>query len=117
MYRNSEYLENIVLPHKIAVFKAGLEILENSKIKLLLDVTSNSRLRYEFKKNLWSHDMSKLSALETIAYSSYNFKNKTKNSVSTKTYFAKAVNHHYNNNPHHPEYWIMTNKDGSIKKL
>lgn len=96
-----DYFEKKVLPHKIAVFKAGMSLLENEIICKLL----SRQEREEFIQNLFIHDFSKFSANESFGYAMYNFETK-----HGKAGFEKAWHHHKMNNPHHPEYWVVINR-------
>jgi hypothetical protein len=91
------YWKDNLIPHKIAVYKAGFELLEGKAFKWLCGLR-----RGEFIHNLLIHDLSKFSAVESIGYLCF---------VDSTIYkkdenFKYAWLHHKNNNPHHPEYWI-----------
>lgn len=104
-----DYYEKTVIPHKIEVFKAGIELC--NKIHM-----QDWELR-RMTERLIVHDFSKFSCDEHIAYSSYNFKDKSKNSESAKMNFEQAWNHHKNHNDHHPEYHLSVNRDGTTVPL
>lgn len=59
--------------------------------------------KFELERNIYKHDMSKFSDDEFNAYRNY-FYPCTDEEVN-KEEFNKAWEHHYRNNPHHPEYW------------
>jgi hypothetical protein len=66
------------------------------------------------------HDWTKLLPSEWFAYAAYDF---SKGLPKTTGYnhqfnpsemaFNVAMNHHHKRNPHHWEYWVLVNKDGS----
>lgn len=93
------YFQNVVVPHKIEVYKAGLEITRHPEFSsFLVD-------KEQFLENLWLHDISKFSANESFGYAMHDFK-----SDKYHLSFEVAWNHHKNHNPHHPEYWISVGK-------
>lgn len=104
-----DYFEKTVIPHKIEVFKAGMEVCK----ALGLNEWEQKRM----VERLIVHDFSKFSCDEHIAYSSYNFKDKSKNSESAKMQFEAAWNHHKHCNDHHPEHWLAVNRDGTTQPL
>lgn len=57
---------------------------------------------------LYSHDESKLSQDEYIAYDNYFYGNRSYEVVKMFNY---AWLHHIHNNPHHWQYWILNNDD------
>jgi hypothetical protein len=95
------YFETSVIPHKIEVFKAGVELID--KLQL------HEHLADSFRWNLLIHDLSKFSDIEAIGYSKWDFKTQTGDWNS----FRSARSHHRKNNPHHPEYWFEVQRDGS----
>lgn len=99
----SDYYEQVDIPHKIFVYKAGLGIVQKAH---LLDLENEL-----FLKRLLLHDLSKFSKTE-IAYAYFNFEDKSVNSLFQKDNFNQAWHHHKMNNPHHPEYWFDVKKDG-----
>jgi len=100
------YLQEKVIPHKIEVFNAGIELSNNFPKRCGIDV-------YEFVDNLYLHDLSKFSANETFGYAMWDFKTKT----GDKQGFEQAWNHHKNHNEHHPEYWLSVGRGGEIEPL
>ncbi len=100
------YLKQVVIPHKIEVFNAGIELFKKLPQRCGID-------EFEFVDNLWMHDLSKFSGIEAIGYSGWNFKTKSGN----KTCFDWAWNHHKNHNPHHPEFWLSVGRGGEIEVL
>ena len=104
------YLFNVVLPHKTEVFKAGIDLYS------ILSEETKEKLNINFDQYFWNllvHDFSKLSVLEIVGYSGWNFKDET----GDKEAMNIAWNHHIKNNPHHPEYWFCPNRDGSMDKV
>lgn len=104
------YFIKTVIPHKIAVYRAGTELLSSEAITLILTEHERNTLY----QNLWQHDLSKFSANESVAYAMYNFKNPD---PKTKPHFERAWHHHKLNNPHHPEYWMNPNRSGKMEYL
>lgn len=100
------YLKSVVIPHKIAVYEAGFEL-----VKKLPDSARFDEL--EFMDNLWLHDLSKFSFVEAWGYSGWNFKTKT----GDKAAFDAAWNHHKQQNPHHPENWLSVGRGGDVTVL
>lgn len=102
------YFQKVVIPHKIAVHKAGIELMKMEKI--------HHNLRDEewkqFRRNLWLHDLSKFSANEAFGYAMYN-----RETGHGKEGFELAWHHHKMNNPHHPEYWLNPNRSGELEPL
>lgn len=100
--RIEDYYTNTVVPHKVAVFKAGWE------------------LRYEvdnLEKWIWQlleHDLSKFSQEES-AYAYYLFNGD--HHPKTIQNFRLAWHHHKHHNPHHPEYWFSVGKKGDTYPL
>jgi len=103
------YFEEKVIPHKNAVYWAGINLLKAPWIdEFKFD-------KDEFRRNLWKHDISKFSANEAFGYYSYRFGQD--NPPHLKAAFESAWHHHKMNNPHHPEYWINPNRSGGIEIL
>lgn len=101
-----DYFNNVVIPHKIAVYQAGVELSRQEWFKdLHFSMT-------EFLGNIWLHDISKFSANECFGYAFSNFK-----TGKMSEGFPSAWNHHKNHNPHHPEYWLSVNKNGETNPL
>lgn len=100
-----DYYENVVIPHKVAVFAAGQ--------KLYLPITNAEKV--EWITRLLTHDLSKFSELETIEYAEYNFKGENTDKAQFK--FELAFMHHKKVNDHHPEYWLNPNKSGVCQPL
>lgn len=104
-----DYFEKTVIPHKIEVFKAGIGVCDS----LGLDDWERRRM----VERLIVHDFSKFSCDEHMAYSSFNFKDSSKNSESAKMNFEQAWNHHKHHNDHHPEHWLSVKRDGTTQPL
>lgn len=104
------YFREKVIPHKIAVYQAGLELSRQAWFSNYIKGDDKELFLY----NLWIHDMSKFSANEAFGYASYDFKNP---SESSKAGFEKAWHHHKMNNPHHPEYWFNPNRSGILEPI
>lgn len=100
------YFEQVVVPHKIEVYKAGLDFIKSGFAQKFLGLEDTEI----FKENLWLHDMSKFSANESFGYAFYNRKTN-----SGKALFDEAWHHHKMNNPHHPEYWFSVSKNGTTE--
>ncbi len=103
------YLKDKVIPHKIAVWQAGMEI---KRAKWFGDLGID---KDQFERNLWSHDMSKFCADEFMGYAFYRFGEE--NGEKTKLNFERSWNHHKNHNPHHPEYWLNVSREGKVEPL
>ena len=61
------------------------------------------------------HDESKYSDEEFDAYRRHFHSIDDKEKEESEEDFKLAWKHHYENNPHHPEYWI--NKDGEVRNM
>lgn len=103
-----KYFTDTVIPHKISVYQAGIELSRNPKIDSYL----TSQQKEDFLRNLWLHDLSKFSANEAFGYAMYNRK-----TGHGKEGFEAAWHHHKMNNPHHPEYWLNPNRSGELEPL
>lgn len=102
------YMNKVVIPHKIAVYNAGMKLLANP----LIEKELSTQCREDFKYNLWIHDLSKFSANEVFGYAMYN-----RETGSGKDQFEKAWHHHKMHNPHHPEYWLNPNRSGELEPM
>lgn len=100
-----EYYENKVIPHKIAVYEAGLDVLVQCRNMVDEDL---------FVHRLLIHDVSKFTSHE-VAYAYHDFQGV--NSEEQRFKFEKAWHHHKMANDHHPEYWLSPQRDGSTKPL
>lgn len=100
-----KYYHDRVVPHKVAVFEAGISLLEKVPI--------NKSEQLEFIDRLMYHDFSKFSNTEHIGYSMYDFSEDADNNEGAKLGFARAWNHHIHHNDHHPEHWWTVKKDGT----
>lgn len=99
------YYQERLVPHKAAVFKAGI------KISGAFNMPKPAIIH-----QLLIHDLSKFS-IEEMAYADMNFKDRSKNSPEALHRFKLAWHHHKMNNPHHPEYWFDIKKNGSATPL
>lgn len=102
------YFEKVVVPHKIAVYRAGLELSRDPKINAHL----TNQDKEDFLRNLWLHDMSKFSVNEAFGYAMYN-----RQTGWGKEDFEVSWHHHKMNNPHHPEYWLNPNRSGDLEPI
>lgn len=105
-----KYFQNVVIPHKINVFYAGIELLKNDRIELFLTAGEREKVR----ENLYWHDLSKFCADEAFGYAQHDFKNPN---PKTREAFELAWHHHKMNNPHHPEHWMNPNRSGQLEPL
>ncbi len=122
-YKNSNvwnivesYFISKVIPHKIEVRKAGLELLNHDwfvKLLSLSDFSTSENPVESFKYNLFIHDLSKFSLNEAYGYAVHDFKNP----APTLSVYKSAWHHHKLNNPHHPEYWFDVEKNGKATPL
>lgn len=103
-----DYLFRVVVPHKVAVYQAGVKLFTEG-----IDVGAN---RTSWIHQLMKHDFSKFSEMES-AYGKHNFFDPSQNSDQQKLDFQLAWHHHKLNNPHHPEYWISVGKRGQTEFL
>lgn len=103
------YFEKTVIPHKIAVYQAGIELSKQPWFDRYLKAGNDKDL---FLENLWVHDLSKFSANEAFGYAMYDRK-----TGHGKEGFEAAWHHHKMNNPHHPEYWFNPNRSGNLEQL
>lgn len=100
------YLKKVVIPHKIAVYQAGEELIAKEWFHTYkIDAE-------QFRDNLWLHDLSKFSANEVFGYAMYN-----RETGHGKQGFELAWHHHKMNNPHHPEYWFNPNREGKPEPI
>lgn len=102
------YFEKVVIPHKIAVHNAGIDLARQPWFKNYL----GEQAKEQFIYNLWVHDLSKFSANEAFGYAMYDRK-----TGHGKDGFEQAWHHHKMNNPHHPEYWFNPNRSGELDQL
>jgi hypothetical protein len=102
-----EYFTEKLIPHKIEVFYAGMELCRTGFIADLKIDTEN------YLYNLYTHDLSKFSAIEAIPYATHDFSKPNKGSID----FQIAWCHHKSKNEHHPEFWLNPNRKGEISPL
>ena len=100
------YFEQKLVPHKIHVFNAGIELMATDWFK---EFNINEDL---FRFNLWLHDLSKFSHIEALPYATHDF---SSNKYSPE--FQRAWVHHKNKNEHHPEFWLNPNRKGKVDPL
>lgn len=105
------YFKKTVIPHKIAVYRAGIYLYKEIQGFGLL-YNNNIPHINDFKRLLVLHDLSKFSNNERSGYMKHDFK-----SEHLDLHFEMAWNHHKKNNPHHPEYWMSVNKSGEVLVL
>ena len=99
-----EYFKGKVIPHKVNVYQAGIELSRNEWFKeLYID-------KAQFIENLWLHDISKFSANESFGYAFHDFTSK-----ELDLGFEMAWHHHKQVNEHHPEYWLNANRSGKLE--
>jgi len=103
-----KYMETTIIPHKIAVYRAGYELLQQPWFQ---DLRINEE---QYLDNLWTHDISKFCAEEIFGYAWRDWKNPD---GPTKRAFTLAWHHHKLHNPHHPEYWHNTKREGKLDPL
>ncbi len=101
-----QYFKEKLIPHKIEVFKAGLELLKMDWFKRL-DIDEET-----FLYNLYIHDLSKFSAIEAIPYALHDF-----GSPNFSNEMKYAWCHHKAINKHHPEHWLNPMRNGELKPL
>ncbi len=102
------YFETVVIPHKINVYQAGIDLTQKEWFKNHLKGWDYE----DFIYNLWVHDLSKFSANEAFGYAMYS-----RETGHGKEGFELAWHHHKMNNPHHPEYWLNPNRLGELEPL
>lgn len=110
------YFISKVIPHKIEVRRAGLELLTQDwfvKLLSLSDYSDAENPVETFRANLWVHDLSKFSWNEAYGYAVHDFKTPG----PTLAVFKSAWHHHKAHNPHHPEYWLDTDRGGKVTPL
>jgi hypothetical protein len=105
----TDYLNKVVIPHKIAVYESGVHLAAQEWFKDYLKLGEEKEL---FLDNLWTHDLSKFSANEVFGYAMYN-----RETGHGKEGFEIAWHHHKMNNPHHPEYWFNPNRSGELEPI
>lgn len=103
----SKYFEKVVIPHKKAVGAAFVGIRDELR-SIGIDTNQLGSL-------IIDHDLSKFSQDEAWGYARYNFRGL--NSAQQDHDFVSAWNHHKQNNPHHPEYWLNPDKTGKCHPL
>lgn len=100
-----DYYNRTVLPHKVAVYQFGMDIVDFFDLQ-----TSDVRTQLIY------HDLSKFSMAEA-AYAFVDFANFKDNPPEVIEAFNDAWFHHKSHNPHHPEYWWNVSKGGNAKPV
>lgn len=91
-----DYYVQRLIPHKIAVYGAGVSLLHTVEDKS------------KFIKNLVCHDLSRFSIKEASGYALRDVK---------KDRYILAMHHHFMHNPHHPEYWLNPHRSGIVRPI
>lgn len=109
--RVKEY-DNYIIEHQTNVLKAFDKY--SDKIVTVLDEISIEEME-KLRKNIEFHDESKYSKEEFEPYRNwfYSVKGEEKNKLA----YDKAWLHHQHHNPHHWQYWVNINDDGSIEAI
>lgn len=114
------YLSDVVIPHKVAVFNAGMhlfDILNAQNIGIdkhfRAPGETETYSRYEWEQKMSLHDMSKFSAAEAWAYAQYDFKEKE----GDHSLMWRGWLHHIHHNDHHPEHWHLPLRHGGSTLL
>lgn len=110
--RAEQYYADTVIPHKIAVYNAGIVLADNVWFTGFVGISPQN-----WWMQLLVHDLSKFSMDEANGYAYYDFKAPTNNGDIAKENFAAAWLHHKNHNLHHPEYWLNAKRDGTVNPL
>ena len=93
----TEYINNHISNVKIAFDRYGEILAKKLNVPLSL-----------LKQNIELHDNSKFSEEEFEAYRQYFYPCSFEEKDERK--FNIAWDHHYQNNKHHPEYWVFNNE-------
>jgi hypothetical protein len=101
------YLQSVVIPHKIQVYFAGMEMAQQDWFMPF--VRESIEL---WQDNLWLHDLSKFSANETFGYALHDFNHKYE---KLDMRMERAWAHHKNHNEHHPEHWTSPQRSGELR--
>jgi len=101
------YFNERLIPHKIHVYQAGLEL---SRYDWFKDFNIDKE---QYLDNLWLHDISKFSAIEALPYATHDFSVKGNGNLQ----FQIAWNHHKTMNRHHPEHWMNVDRQGNSRVL
>ena len=105
-HRIEKYFLTTVIPHKIAVFAAGIRLMSQGWFE---DLSLN---KSHYLDNLWLHDISKFSVNESIGYAFHDFGSRNEDMA-----FEVAWHHHKMHNEHHPEYWLNPNRTGTLEPI
>lgn len=103
------YLKN----HIAAVLHGGTWIFDNCPIDRLNAILPNLNSQ-TLRSNIPNHDASKMSPEEYDAYDQYFYKG-GKDTYEGRIVFDYGWLHHLHNNPHHWQYWVLLEDDGSGK--
>jgi hypothetical protein len=102
-----DYFRKTVIPHKVAVYRSGMEMVSKSPIAGIIPPSV-------LQARLLVHDLSKFTVIESNWYAAYNFRDKGANSEEVQRGFDAAWWHHKVCNDHHPEFWISVGSDLSV---
>lgn len=99
-----DHYHKVLVPHKVAVFKRGMEIFDKAYSQI-----RNGLISHENEKKMWTermlrHDLSKFSEREE-GYSYFK---------TDKTIFHRAWCAHQGRNSHHPEAYYRVDRAGNI---
>ncbi|MDX2248931.1 MAG: DUF5662 family protein [Bacteroidia bacterium] len=100
-----DFIQNTLLPHKIAVYHAGMETV----------LACNGEISPADIYQYVVHDLSKFSLEEREIYA-YYFSDKNK-AAAMKKVFPLAWHHHKTHNEHHPEHWLSVDRRGKVTPL
>lgn len=73
--------------------------------------------RYGMPLRGFVHDWTKFLPSEWIHYTRYFYGNESPGNVEVAVAFDMAWNYHQKRNPHHWQYWILTDDDGTEKLI
>lgn len=97
--------------HRNNVRHAASFMIQNIPLDELSKLLPEFNVR-EFKHNLLNHDESKYGVAEYAAYDEYFYRD-GKNTPEGRKRFDYAWLHHIRNNPHHWQYWVLQEDDGT----
>jgi hypothetical protein len=79
----------------------------------ILKIMGNESLKEDLFNTVNAHDKSKFSGEEFDGYRKFFYPIKNENKDLAKDAMNVAWLHHMNTNKHHPEYWVLRDKDGN----